>query len=106
MQMQYLQKGFKIPATLAHTHMPELADMPLNQTRPIAVQMVLLPPCADDVTAETPAQEVHNFSKHVCNVRKLFKCTTMVYALSGLPLMQSKPRKEGWWLRGASCIHS
>jgi hypothetical protein len=78
--------------------------MPPAQTRPIALQLVLLPAFAEDATVETPAQEVLNFSEQNCAVRKLDKRTTFEYPLSGLPLRRSKPVKEGWWLRGAGTL--
>jgi hypothetical protein len=100
-----MPSALRIPAALVQTHMPNFAAMPPGESWPIAVQLVLLPSCADDVTADTPAQEVHDFSKQTCGVRKRTtqkkdKGAQMAYMLSGLPLMRCKARQEGWWLRG------
>jgi hypothetical protein len=51
--------SLRIPGSLVHAHMPELAAVePGSGTRPIAVQLVMLPGCAVDITAETPAVRV------------------------------------------------
>jgi hypothetical protein len=98
--MQHMASRVNIPASLVHQHMPELAAVPAGQTRPIALQLVLLPAAAEDATADTPAQEVLQFSAQSCAVRRTAKDTTFEYTLSGLPLKRSRPVREGWWLRG------
>jgi hypothetical protein len=67
---------------------------------------VLLPAFAEDITPDTPVQEVFEFSEQSCAVRKADKATTSEYSLSGLPLKRSKPVREGWWLRGAALLLS
>jgi hypothetical protein len=51
-----MSSGVCIPATLVLAHMPDLSDMPVGQSRNISLQLVLLPPCAVDVT---PGTESH-----------------------------------------------
>lgn len=90
-----------LPWSLVGTHMTELAGMEPRTGKPIAVQLVLLPPYASDVTPEAPPQEVIDL-KHGITVRKTkpASVTTPVFALSGLPLARSRPVQESWYLRG------
>jgi hypothetical protein len=49
----------RIPATLVQTHMPELAEMEAGSgNRPIAVQLVMLPGCAADMSPGSPPVRV------------------------------------------------
>jgi hypothetical protein len=48
--MKSMVKGIEVPALLAHTHMPELVEMTVGTISPIKLQLVLLPPCASDIT--------------------------------------------------------
>jgi hypothetical protein len=51
--------ALRIPGSLVQTHMPELAALQPNAgNKPLTVQLVLLPGCADDVTADTPPTRV------------------------------------------------
>jgi hypothetical protein len=104
-QMQRLAPSncTRIPASLLHTHLPDLAAIPAGAkgSTDIQLQLVLLPPCASDVTLDTPAQEVINF-KHGISVRKdLGKMNEAgMFTMAGLPLKRSRPCQEEWFIRG------
>jgi hypothetical protein len=50
LQIQNMSSMVAVPATLAHTHMPELVEMAAGTSSPIQLQLVLLPPHASDIT--------------------------------------------------------
>jgi hypothetical protein len=97
--MQSMKALMYVPARLASVHMDELQQMPSNTSRPIRVQLVLLPPYAEDVTPHTPAQSVMELW-HGITVSRHGKHSNSWYTLSGLALTGSAPARQGWWLRG------
>jgi hypothetical protein len=48
--MQRMHRSAEVPASLAHTHMPELVQMASGTSSTIQLQLVLLPPLASDIT--------------------------------------------------------
>jgi hypothetical protein len=54
-QLQAMDNGgLRLPLSLVQTHMPELAAITPGTTTALQVQLVLLPACADDITADSP----------------------------------------------------
>jgi hypothetical protein len=47
-----------VPSSLISTHMEQMQAMEYGTTKAMQLQLVLLPPYAEDVTPETPAQQV------------------------------------------------
>lgn len=90
--------ALNLPAALAKSHMPGLAELPAGTSVSIRVQLVLLPPYACDVTPDTPAQGVQELRHGVSVYRKSGKAE--IFPLSGLSLTRSKPVVENWHLRG------
>jgi hypothetical protein len=82
--------------------MPQLAALLPGQKLPIALQLVMLPASAGDITPATPAKEVLEFPKELCGVRKGQKDARFDYVLTGLTLKRLTPVRESWWLRGVS----
>lgn len=79
--------------------------MELGTNRSLAVQLVLLPPHAEDSTPASPAQRVIDLDIS-CGVtvrrnRSGSRGSAREYfSLAGLPLTRSEPAREGWFLRG------
>jgi hypothetical protein len=96
-QLQNLSTSRWVPKQLVMTHMPELADAEPRTSIPVTLQLVLLPPEAADVSAETPAQLVIELRNGV-TVRKTGGKSDL-YMLAGLPFMRSEPVRDGWYLR-------
>jgi hypothetical protein len=77
--------------------MPELANAPPQTTIAVTLQLVLLPPFAADVSADTlPAQRVIKLTGvTVCKTGAKGDC----YVLGGVALTRSEPVRDGWYLR-------
>jgi hypothetical protein len=96
-QLQHLSKSSWLPKQLVMTHMPELANAAPMTSVNVKLQLVLLPPEAADVSAETPAQRVIEL-RHDVTVRKTGKSGDL-FSLAGLAFKRSEPVLQGWFLR-------
>jgi hypothetical protein len=70
----------------------------------IALQLVLLPPFAADISPDSPPRRVIEL-RHDITLRKSpqgrrGKAMQFTYPLAGLTLRRSEPTTNGWFLRG------
>jgi hypothetical protein len=95
----------RLPVGLVQAHMPEVAALAVNTSHAIKVEVVLLPPCASDISVATPAQDVVDI--HGVTVTRYrsysMQPNRILYTLAGKGLQQLTPQAKAQWYIRCEC---
>jgi hypothetical protein len=108
-KQQLTVSNVRLPVGLVQAHMPEVAALAVNTSHAIKVQVVLLPPCASDISEATPAQDVVDIPHGVTVTR--YRSYSMqpnrfTYTLAGQGLQQLAAQVKAQWYVRCECRRS